>query len=319
MEEALRKLQEIGLEEVARVTHISYTRLDSIIHKRFGELDRTSTQGFIRILEREYGVDLSVWMAEYREFYDELHSDDPDEDKVFVAAKEERGGKSFVFWLLLLILAGGGGWYLFQNKDQVLQWVGLNQSDSAEQKNDVQSRSSMKQTSSSIQGMTFETSKVSTSESQKSSTGAMGASENLQSGTKETEQNETETIVGTQAAVLDSNTSVAPAETVASEKVEVLPEPSVKEVRIEPRTRMWVGIIHLDTRTKEDFTAEEAINIPLEGPLLLVTGHGDATLTVDDNSTYLNRQNPVRFHYDGERFRMVSVARFLELNQGNIW
>lgn len=314
MEDALKKLQEIGIEEVARVTHISYAKLDAIIHKRFNELDRTITQGFIRILEREYGVDLSAWMEEYREFYDELHSDDPDEDKVFVAAKEEKSGKSFLLWLVVLVLLIGGGWYLFQNKEQVLPWF---DSEKDASKGSFHSASEADLSSSSL-AASFQKFNHQIKEAQENSQKAMDVADDQAAAlaVEENDQNETEATPVVQSNDKDENVSLAADET---EVAEALPEPSVKEVRIEPKARMWVGIIHLDTRTKEDFTTEETINVPLESPLLLVTGHGDATLVVDDNRTYLNRQNPVRFYYDGERFRMVSVAEFLKLNRGDIW
>lgn len=61
-------LQELGANVIHEQTHIARAKLESLLAKAYGDLTRVQFMGFISILEREYGIDLSDIRHEYDEF-----------------------------------------------------------------------------------------------------------------------------------------------------------------------------------------------------------------------------------------------------------
>lgn len=61
-------LQNLGANVIHEQTHIARSKLELLLNKSFGDLTRVQFMGFISILEREYGIDLSSIRQEYDEF-----------------------------------------------------------------------------------------------------------------------------------------------------------------------------------------------------------------------------------------------------------
>lgn len=80
--EQLAKLDPI---EVSQRTYISVDEFKAIVDKRFDMFGRTKATGFMKILQREYDLDLSDWMDEYEAY----KKDNDDEKDIFVLAPKE--------------------------------------------------------------------------------------------------------------------------------------------------------------------------------------------------------------------------------------
>jgi len=61
-------LQALGTEKIHERTHISRDKVELVMTKSYGEIGRVQFMGYISILEREYGIDLSDIKQEYMEF-----------------------------------------------------------------------------------------------------------------------------------------------------------------------------------------------------------------------------------------------------------
>lgn len=61
-------LQELGANVIHEQTHISRSKLELLLNKSYTDLTRVQIMGFISILEREYGIDLSNIRHEYDDF-----------------------------------------------------------------------------------------------------------------------------------------------------------------------------------------------------------------------------------------------------------
>ncbi|MDP1784779.1 MAG: hypothetical protein Q8K81_05055 [Sulfuricurvum sp.] len=61
-------LQNLGVSVIHEQTHIARSKLESVLTKSFGELTRVQFMGFVSILEREYGMELSSLRDEYDQF-----------------------------------------------------------------------------------------------------------------------------------------------------------------------------------------------------------------------------------------------------------
>lgn len=64
-------LQSLGANVIHEQTHIARSKLELVLNKSFSELTRLQFMGFISILEREYGIDLSPIRDEYDEYVQE--------------------------------------------------------------------------------------------------------------------------------------------------------------------------------------------------------------------------------------------------------
>lgn len=82
----LQTLKEIGATTIFERSHISVAEVNAILQKDFDYFNRAKALGFIKILERDYDVDLSDWVAEF-----EAHKGQEENGAIFVYAKEEQG------------------------------------------------------------------------------------------------------------------------------------------------------------------------------------------------------------------------------------
>lgn len=69
MDETIEILKKIGVKEINKTTKISVNKIEDILEKRFSNIQRVRVVGFLKILEREYKVDLSHWLKEYDESF----------------------------------------------------------------------------------------------------------------------------------------------------------------------------------------------------------------------------------------------------------
>ena len=78
-------------------------------------------RGYAKILQREYGVDLSELLAEYDAFMQENTPDDSHKTKVSpkiasytpddITNQRQGGGSGFFFWIIILAIIAGGAYY----------------------------------------------------------------------------------------------------------------------------------------------------------------------------------------------------------------
>lgn len=115
-------LEEHSLESISERTRISPQNLEALIHGEWGRLRKVQALGFLSILEREYGVDLSQMREECRAYF-ESHA--PGDKAISLTAEEvtHTGKHRFAKVLTLLILLGlaYGSWYLFVEKNKTLE------------------------------------------------------------------------------------------------------------------------------------------------------------------------------------------------------
>ena len=94
MSDGLNKLRGIGAQKIHELTHIARQHVQAVLHETFDDMNKIQFLGFVSILEREYGVDLSDLKAKGQEFYAGESSKLHQETKVFVSPKKK---KSYTF------------------------------------------------------------------------------------------------------------------------------------------------------------------------------------------------------------------------------
>lgn len=71
MGDEILKLRDIGLKNVAKQTHIELEYLEYICDKNFDKLYKSNVEGFIKILSRDYNIDLSGFLEEFHKYCSE--------------------------------------------------------------------------------------------------------------------------------------------------------------------------------------------------------------------------------------------------------
>ncbi len=76
MSEALDRLKDIGTRKICEDTHIPIGYIQAILYESFDGLNKIQFIGFISILEREYGEDLSAIRSRGIDYFDEKNAPD---------------------------------------------------------------------------------------------------------------------------------------------------------------------------------------------------------------------------------------------------
>ncbi|NOR55066.1 MAG: hypothetical protein GQ531_02540 [Sulfurovum sp.] len=129
-------LEENSIKAISQKTKIPEEHLEALFANKFESLKRVKTMGFISILEREYGAELTVLSTAAKAYYDEFT-----ENKgitLEVQMKPEKKGKSKLLSLIVLLLLGGATWYFltqFDQKhfDELLEFIDQNDTVSIEE------------------------------------------------------------------------------------------------------------------------------------------------------------------------------------------
>lgn len=88
-------LQSLGANALHEQTHIARSKLELLLNKSFADLTRVQFMGFVSILEREYGIDLSGIRQEYDEFM-QIHMDVVIEKKSVILQAQSRSRQKWV-------------------------------------------------------------------------------------------------------------------------------------------------------------------------------------------------------------------------------
>ncbi len=93
MSNGFDKLKSIGAQKIHEQTHIARHNASAILQENFENMTKIQALGFISILEREYGMDLSTLKEKAEDFFKVEESEvkeTPENTKVFVAPKKKK-------------------------------------------------------------------------------------------------------------------------------------------------------------------------------------------------------------------------------------
>ncbi|MFY9142945.1 hypothetical protein [Sulfuricurvum sp.] len=108
-------LQALGTEKIHERTHISRDKIELVMTKSYGEIGRVQFMGYMSILEREYGVDLTALKEEYTEYH-KINTNllKPKSSVILQSAANSKPKWIAAGIVLILVLMVGG--YLLQGK-----------------------------------------------------------------------------------------------------------------------------------------------------------------------------------------------------------
>ncbi|MDR3163336.1 MAG: hypothetical protein LBT81_05730 [Helicobacteraceae bacterium] len=100
----LERLKAIGIEEINSKTHISVTELMALFNKNYKAFNRAKLNGFIKIIEREFNIDLSDLLSDYGRYEQENGRDE--QNPIVAAPKktDEPKGRWTTIAIVILIV-----------------------------------------------------------------------------------------------------------------------------------------------------------------------------------------------------------------------
>ncbi len=308
----LDKLKSMDLIEIARTTRIDAQNLEYIINKDFEKLANFNVKGYIKILEREFGLDLSDWLSEFevaKEGFAPVKK--AKVEQVYTRKMSpERSGGGWLLWLLITVLLIAAVFYfglyksfndflgsllgeqnkttysdapIVNNTQKKLENIGID----VVSRNATEDKFAIKQDLNTTPAM----------DENLSSLNALDRSIRIERASIKTEENST-----------DENATQSE------------PEPS-KDLVLSPRGKMWIGIIDLKSGKKREAVINSPYIVASQGDeeLLIATGHGMFEVGKADGNVSFNEKNTQKLRVKDGNVTKISNDEFLRLNKGKKW
>jgi hypothetical protein len=235
-------LEENSIKAISQKTKISEENLENLFAKKFEDLKKIKTFGFISIIEREYNADLSTLRKEANEYYGQIHEDQS--IALGLPTIGEKRGKSKFLLFLVLGLLGYASWYFMTqfDKKHLSELIPFLEEDS-------------------IENFTG------TDNTKVDAIDTLSITKSM-----EKMQKVKEKVQPVKAEVLTDDASVIVAETVTdiAPKVDE-PSPAVEEesvveeskkiVSIVPVGRLWFGLIDMEASTRDHFSVSDSYDL----------------------------------------------------------
>ena len=98
------------------------------------------------------------------------------------------------------------------------------------------------------------------------------------------------------------------------------PKPAVHHtLSIIPRTKVWLGIIDLDSGKKRQTVTSHSVELNASKSYLLTFGHGYIDIAVDGNKTSFKDPKGIKFLYKNGEIKKIGNAEFRRYNKGKLW
>ncbi|HIP43981.1 MAG TPA: hypothetical protein EYG93_01425, partial [Sulfurospirillum arcachonense] len=125
----IKVLEEIGLKRVCDETHIEQKYLKFMVDNDYDKLNHINTLGFVKILSREYKIDLSAWTEAFEEYWIQNHKDKED-NGLFIVVNDEKKSKKLLVFIVIVLLGATLSilFSLFQEKIDISNYVNNSES-----------------------------------------------------------------------------------------------------------------------------------------------------------------------------------------------
>jgi len=285
MNEGLERLKEIGAKKIYEDTHIPAGPIQTIIDGKFDNLSKLQFLGFISILEREYGCDLSDIREKGETYFDELQAN---KEVVINESIYKAPSKRKNFMLLYSLVAG----VIF------IVAVIFTMSSSGE---DVESITKLNNKI--IEDIHENIVNDANRDEQEENT------EDIEQNIFTNEQNSS-------AALADQNITELTTQEELVKEPEVLPNTTFEIV---PRKRVWFGYIDLTNHKRYQKTFRGKLTLDPSKEWLLFFGHGNVNVVTDNGVKRFTTRNALRLHYKDGELERISAEEFKRLNGGRKW
>lgn len=299
----INELKKIGVEKIAAKTRITQDKVQNILNLNYGAFNKTHARGFRQIIEREFSVDLSEWMEAFDTFHsapqeileqNEQNNNDEKNINIIIESTKKDKSASILIALLALLVVFFLVFFAYNNFIK-------NPSQSAE-----------------------------SSEIALDSVDDKGAESNLDSAIGENAESMADSAIDALDSAkqnadsadlakqnIDSATSTNSA---TSASANIATSANIAQITISPNEPLWVGIIDLESRKKQQFSLSAERTISLEGDKIIRTGHSLFSISAPNlNKQFLGGNHAYLLYKVDSGLKEITHAEFLELNGGQEW
>lgn len=307
MDKDIRVLEKVGLQEVCKQTHIEVKQLEYMVNNQYDKLNQVNTLGFVKILSREYKLDLTDWLEGFYAYWAE-HSveEDSHKDKIFIRARSDRTSKKGAWLFLFIFLIAGifGVVSIFKGEITIDLMALLDKAKiETNQTSAFQSAPIVQEAATSL-GVKVEERVVETNSSNSTVEAVVvSIDENL---TRKAEGN-------------DSNVSSIPLPMLPESNTTLINTVPHNNAIIMPTKRIWIGRVNLETFSRKESTNDQNITIDLNKNQIIKTGNGFFKLSYDGSVEDFSEQGSTRFLVENGVMKKISEEKFIELNRGKNW
>lgn len=117
--QTFEELQELGAEKIHERTHISREKIELVLTKSYAEVNKIQFMGFLSILEREYGLDLSDIKQEYLQYEETHQSSLPPKQSVILQPASNAKQKWMIAGIGLIVILIAAGYFAQTNMANV--------------------------------------------------------------------------------------------------------------------------------------------------------------------------------------------------------
>jgi len=274
-------LEENSIKAISKKTNINEENLEYLVASNFDALKKSKALGFISIIEREYHADLGSLREQALEYYGS--TEEVQSITFGLPVVEEKRGKSKFLLFFVFLLLGYASWYFFTQFD--------------------------KKHLSGLIPFVAENKDISKEEIVEDLSIAKAIVSNTQIPVTRTE-------VATVEKVADENV-MKKTETIAEDTVAVT---SMENVSIVPVSRLWFGLVEMDTKKRDHFSTAEAYELEVENKTWLVATSSAPFSLV--NAGITRDFNDAKEHYfkiDKNDIQDLSKDEYVEMGGWNQW
>lgn len=330
MDEAIEILKKIGVKEINKTTKISVNKIEDILEKRFSNIQRVRVVGFLKILEREYKVDLSEWLKEYDASFvvevDTSNESNPSivehpvsnlyldtqkqKDDLIAERKKQVISKKRFYILIAAVIVVLGGYFIFKSFSHHSDVEVVNQptqnTDIKEEDADESSVISAIDNQNNVIEKDNPTNIPSTPSSKSKDA---QKKENI----PQPKQTSPEVSIAQNQPTQATQSASTSLPNVAQEDNSNIQE---GEILVIPKRSLWVEVIDLNTNDKKQTIIQDQYPIKTGSDKLLISfGHGELTIQNNDERVEYDKSYPLRFLYtpqDG--LKQIRYSKYLELS-----
>lgn len=312
------ELQKIGIDKVSAKTRITQDKLQNIIDFKYDAFDKTRARGFVQIIQREFGIDLSEWFAAYNDYHSapteqtEEASEGADEiaRQINIPIESDKKDKSYVVLIVLLIVLV----VLFMSFFIYNNFISPSTSAKSTSQSTLTPLQEIQQNKNDLAREEAQNVADLSADSANPSENSVDSSAN-QNAQDSKADSSTENVANLTTNTTNPNPPITPS--VAQTTIATQTE----ELVITPNEPLWVGIIDLKSRRKKQLNIDARHSITLDGDKIIRTGHSYFSVSSGTNfaKQYIGGDNKYFLYKMDGGLSEISKAEFLELNKGEEW
>jgi hypothetical protein len=294
-----------GLSHISEKTRISNDNLLNLLNEDFEALSKANALGFLKIIEREFEVDLSEPKARIKEFM----KDDTYVPRELLLTETQYGvGKKFTSGIVIFIVLLAGLVYTV--------YLLNNQNGTSSQ--EVQVQTSVQEIEAIDPQPVYEAIFQDVNETNQTQEAKTVVQEPVQPKEPQAAPVAQEVQIEEKIAIaeveeINQTQEQSNTQTIETAKtVEVFE--AIQSVVIEPRQKLWLGYINLTTGERVQKNKIEPIVID-QNNTIIVTGHG----WLEVAQKKFNQGDRLYFHFFDNTLHRINETAFKELNKGRIW